>query len=75
MNQLTPKEVHDSDEKLVGRKAKPGTQMRFKANHGRAVHRGDVHLREKRLHPVAQLVGRIISETICLGDHQLFSNN
>jgi hypothetical protein len=75
MNQLTPKEVHDNDEKLAGRKAKPGTQMRFEANHGRAIHRGDVHLREKRLQPAAQPVGRIIGEMICLGDHRVFSNN
>jgi hypothetical protein len=48
VHQLAPKEVHDSNEKLAGRKSKPSNQMGFKANHGGAVGARNVCLRDGR---------------------------
>jgi hypothetical protein len=48
VNKFTPEEVHDGNKELVGRKAKPSNKMIFKTNHGGAIYRGDVHLRDKR---------------------------
>jgi hypothetical protein len=46
MNQLTPEEVHYSNKKLAGRKAKPRNQMRFKTDHGRDIYQGNICLRD-----------------------------
>jgi hypothetical protein len=48
VNKFTPKDVHDINKAFAGRRAKSSNKKRFDTNHGGAIYRGDVHLRDKR---------------------------
>jgi hypothetical protein len=49
VDKLTPEKVENSNKEIVGRKAKPSNEMRFKINHGRVIYHGNIHFRNKRL--------------------------
>jgi hypothetical protein len=46
MDHLTSEEVHYSNKKLDGRKAKPNNQMQFKIDHDGAIYHGNIYLRD-----------------------------
>jgi hypothetical protein len=48
MNYRASQIVHDAREVCAGRKSYPSSQLRFKAENGRALDGGDIYLRDEK---------------------------
>jgi hypothetical protein len=71
MNLRASQIVHDARQEFVGRESYPSSQLRFKAENGRALDGGDIYLRDERDQVTCQPSTVVVRPAIVFGHGHL----